>query len=140
VLEISYEDLSVNRFVRGAYDMVVLCNDVEPPPGLAALANAAGIELAESGYLAVNGNGTAIATSRPGVFVAGCASGPKNIRDSLTEAQAAASAATSALDPRVLQQAEAAEQAPQKQAAAGRTPPDDLRWQLEQLLNALVNR
>jgi heterodisulfide reductase subunit A len=140
VLEISYEDLSVNRFVRGAYDMVVLCNDVEPPPGLAALAEVAEIELAESGYLAVSGNGTAIATSRPGVFVAGCASGPKNIRDSLTEAQAAASAATAALDPRVLEQEEAGEQAPQQAAAAGQAPPDDLRWQLEQLLNALVNR
>jgi heterodisulfide reductase subunit A len=142
VLEVSYEDLTVNRFLRGAYDMVVLCNDVEPPPGLAALAEAAGVELSDSGYLQVNGgNGSVIGTSRPGVFVAGCASGPKNIRASLDEAQAAASAATAALDPRLLQpEGEEAAAAEQQPPGSGQTPPDDLRRQLEQLLNALVNR
>ena len=56
-------------------------------------------------------------------------------------AQAAAGAATAALDPRLLQpdggEAAAAEQ---QIPGTGQTPPDDLRRQLEQLLNALVNR
>lgn len=140
VLEVSYEDLSVNRFVRRAHDLVVLCNDVEPPPGLARLAEAAGIELADSGYLAVNGNGSAVATSRPGIFVAGCGSGAKNIKDSLIEAQAAASEATAQLDPRLL---EAEDAGPSRPTADGQISPDvqnDMRKQLEQLLYALINR
>ncbi len=141
VLEVSYEDLSVNRFVRGTYDMVVLCNDVEPPEGLADLANAAGVELADDGYIKLaGGNGSTISTSRPGVFVAGCASGPKNIKDSLVDAQAAASSATAQLDPRLLQ-ADSAEglKSPDPQRAAA-VSSDDMRKQLEQLLHALINR
>jgi heterodisulfide reductase subunit A len=140
-LEVSYEDLSAHRFVRGAYDMVVLCNDVEPPAGLAELAAVAEIDMADSGYLAVSGgNGTAIGTSRPGVFIAGCGSGPKNIKMSLAEAQAAAAEATALLDPRLLEP-EGETQA--KPAAEGQIPPavqDDMRKQLEQLLYALINR
>jgi heterodisulfide reductase subunit A len=140
-LAVSYEDLTVNRFVRSAYDMVVLCNDVEPPTGLARLAEAAGVDLAENGYLAVSGtNGTVIGTSRPGVFVAGCAGGAKNIKSSLAESQAAAAAATALLDPRVLE-AEPTQAA--QPAADGQIPPavqDDMRKQLEQLLYALINR
>lgn len=141
--EVSYEDLVEKRFVRGAsYDMVVLCVDVEPPEGIGELAAAAGVELADSGYLkAVGGNGSAgVATSRPGVFVAGCASGPINIRDSLQQAQAAAAQATAQLDPRLLDSApgeapDAAVSAPKTQA-----PPDDMRQQIEQLLYALIDR
>jgi len=139
-LEVSYEDLSVNRFVRRAYDLVVMCSDVEPPDGLAALAAAAEVELEESGYLRVTGtNGSVISSSRPGVFVAGCASGPKNIKDSLMEAQTAADSAAAQLDPRLLQP-EGGDSAGGEPKKAAQTSPDDLRAQLEQLLNALINR
>jgi heterodisulfide reductase subunit A len=141
--EISYQDLVANRFVKGAsYDMVVLCVDVEPPEGIAELAEKAGVDLADSGYIrAVGDNGAGgVATSRPGVFVAGCASGPKNIRDSLVQAQAAAEQASAQLDPRLLQagEGEALESAaaPSKPKAA----PDDMRQQIEQLLYALIDR
>ncbi len=71
--------------------------------------------LADNGYIAVSGaNGAGVAISQPGVFVAGCASGPKNIKASIAEAQAAASAAT--------------------------VPPDEMRNQIEQLLYALISR
>jgi heterodisulfide reductase subunit A len=138
VLEVTYEDLASNRFARAAYDMVVLCNDVEPPGDLAALAETAGVSLAEDGYVSAGeGSGGSFETSRPGIFVAGCASGPKNIRDSLAGAQAAAAAATALIDPRLLGAAEdEAKQAP----AAATVPPEDMRQQLEQLLYALINR
>jgi len=140
MLGVSYEDLSVNRFVRKTYDMVVLCSDVEPPEGLSELAAAAEVELSENGYLKVSGsNGSSTSSSRPGVFIAGCAGGPKNIKDSLSEAQAAASSATAQLDPRLLD----SDGATAPKAAAEKAAPastDDLRRQLEQLLNALVNR
>jgi thioredoxin reductase len=145
--EISYEDLVEKHFVKGAsFDMVVLCVDVEPPAGLADLAAAAGVELADSGYLCATGdNGSAgIETTRPGVFVAGCASGPKNIRDSLMQAQMAAEQAAAQLDPRLLQSGEdeslesaAPESRPKSKSAK---PPDDMRQQIEQLLYALIDR
>jgi len=141
VLEVSYEDLSVNRFMRKTYDMVVLCSDVGPPEGLAELATAAGVELSDGGYIKVTGtNGSAIGSSRPGVFVAGCASGPKNIKDSLTEAQAAASSALAQLDPRLLQVEGSEDKKGAAAEASTQAPPDDMRKQLEQLLHALINR
>ena len=94
--------------------------------------------MAKSGYLAVSGgNGTAIATTREGVFVAGCASGAKNIKMSLAEAQAAATEATALLDPRVLEPAE--EQASGKRTVTPAAQ-EDMRQSLEQLLYALINR
>ena len=140
-LEVSYEDFSVNRLKRDRYDMVVLCNDVEPPEHLVDLARAAGIELADDGYIRLTeGNGNAIHTTRPGIFVAGCASGPKNIKDSLTEAQAAADSASALLDPRLLQP-EGAESPPAQEAQkSAQVSPDVMRQQIEQLLHALINR
>lgn len=140
MLQVSYEDLSVNRFTRAACDLVVLCVDVEPPAGIAELARVAGIELADSGYLAVMGNGSAVATTRPGVFVAGCGGGAKNIKDSLAEARAAAEAATAQLDPRLLT---VEDDAANTTKTAGQIPPaaqTDMRRQLEQLLYALIER
>lgn len=140
-LEVSFEDLSVNRFVRKIYDMVVLCSDVEPAKGLAELAAAVGVELADNGYLKVSGsNGSTIGTSRPGIFVAGCGSGPKNIKDSLADAQAAASSAVAQLDPRILEPDGATGQKDTPAEKPAQASPDDLRRQLEQLLNALINR
>jgi heterodisulfide reductase subunit A len=139
--EISYEDFSTNRLARGTYDMVVLCSDVEPPEGLAKLADAAGIELTDEGYIRIGGgNGAGIMTSEPGVFVAGCASGPKNIRDSLTDAQAAADSATAQLDPRLLQADGTEEVVETDSAPAAQVPPDNMRQQIEQLLYALIDR
>jgi len=141
--QVSYEDLVEKRFVKGAdYDMVVLCVDVEPAEGIAGLAEAAGVELTDSGYIravAENG-GVPVGTSRPGVFVAGCASGPKNIRASLEEAQAAAEQASAQLDPRLLQAGEG--EALESSAPARKPPaaPDDMRAQIEQLLYALIDR
>ncbi|NIM70783.1 MAG: FAD-dependent oxidoreductase [Xanthomonadales bacterium] len=139
VLEVSYEDLSAHRFVRASYDMVVMCNDVEPPEGLAELAAVAGVDLDPGGYI-LAGDGNAVETSRPGVFVAGCASGPKNIRDSLSAAQLAATSATALIDPRLLQPE--GTEAPAEASAAKPTgmPPDDMRQQIEQLLYALIDR
>jgi heterodisulfide reductase subunit A len=136
--EISYEDLAEHKLVRGAYDLVVLCSDVEPQAGLQALAEAAEIELAEDGYIRVSGD-AGVNTTREGVYVAGCGSGAKNIRDSLAGAQAAAAAATSQLDPRQLQAEGAPAAAPSGDAARPGLPPD-ARQQIEQLLYALIDR
>ncbi len=121
--------------------MVVLCSDVVPPDGLEELAQTAGIALADSGYLAVEGaNGAGVSTSRPGIFVAGCASGAKNIKDSIAEAQSAASCALAELDPRLLESDITTQQQAQKFETTPKISPDDMRSQIEQLLHALISR
>lgn len=73
------------------YDMVVFTTAVQPPRGLAELANVVGIELGEDGFvrLGMKEDGM-IATTRPGVYVAGCACGPKDMPESIAESKAAA--------------------------------------------------
>lgn len=140
-LDVSYEDFSTKRYVNQTYDMVVLCSDVGPPDGLRELAQTTGIALADSGYIAPGGaNGAGVSTSRPGIFVAGCASGAKNIKDSIADAHAAASCALEQLDPRMLDSADTSEKAPGKTATAPQVPADDMRKQIEQLLYALISR
>ncbi len=140
-LNVSYEDFSEKRLVQDSYDMVVLCSDVHPADGMAELAQTAGIDITDGGYIAVSEtNGSGVATSQPGIFVAGCGSGPKNIKTSITDAQAAASAALASLDPRLLETDVAQQEVAANPAATLVASPDDMRKQIEQLLYALINR
>jgi heterodisulfide reductase subunit A len=140
-LDVSYEDFSTKRYLNQTYDMVVLCSDVGPADGLEELAQTTGVALADSGYIAIEGaNGNGISTSQPGIFVAGCASGAKNIKDSIGDAQAAASSALAQLNPRLLDSEAAPEQPIPKTESAPQVPADDMRRQIEQLLYALINR
>ena len=133
-LGVSYEDFTEKKYVKQDFDMIVLCVDVEPPDGLQALAEVAGVSVGESGYLAVSGaNGANVESSEPGILVAGCGSSPKNIRDSIAEANAAADKAVGLLNPILLEGEAAAASSP-----AG--PNDDMRNQIEKLLFALVER
>ncbi|OQX16100.1 MAG: pyridine nucleotide-disulfide oxidoreductase [Desulfobulbaceae bacterium A2] len=73
------------RHCAELFDMVVLSQGLEAPENARKLAEAAGIELND--YLfAATGTYQPLATSRPGVFVAGAFQGPKDIPDSVTQA------------------------------------------------------
>jgi heterodisulfide reductase subunit A len=147
-LNVSYEDFSAKRYVQETYDMVVLCSDVEPVHGLAELAQTVGVDLADNGYIAVTGeDGAGVASSQPGIFVAGCASGPKNIRDSIATSGAAASEALASLDQRLLrsdyasQQSEAiAEPGAVPMAPRPKLSKDETRARIEKLLYSLLNQ
>lgn len=135
-LGVSFEDFTEKKFVKKSFDMIVLCVDVEPPTGLAALASTADITVSEDGYFDVSGaNGQNIDTSHAGIYVAGCGSGPKNIRDSIGEAKAATDAALAQLNPILLDGDTDA--VPQQPATAA---DDDMRAQIEKLLHALINQ
>ncbi len=140
-VSVSFEDFTAQRFVKESYDMLVLCTDVEPPDSLVELARTADVELANNGYIrATEYNGVEIATSRPGIFVAGCASGAKNIRDSIVDAQGSAAAALTELDPRLLN-GEVSSTAVTGQTEA--VTPDasaDLQGRIESALYALLHR
>ncbi|MGD8865842.1 MAG: FAD-dependent oxidoreductase, partial [Anaerolineales bacterium] len=91
---VGYEDQETARRVEEEYDMVVLANAVVPSHGLPALADVLGIELDEDGFLkSEEVQGGLVATTRPGIFAAGCASGPKDIPDSVAEGSGAAAMA-----------------------------------------------
>ena len=81
----------------------------------------------------VRDNGAGIESSRDGVFVAGCGIGPKSIPESIQDANAAAEAALSQLNP-ILLDGEAADSAAESKAP----PADEMRAQIEKLLYALI--
>lgn len=136
LIDVSFEDLLDNRLARVQYEMIVLCVDVLPPAGIGELADRARIPLAESGYLETDGDGeAAVESAVPGVFVAGCGSGPKNIHDSVVTAGMAAAGALSQLNPILLEENPGAP----KSAAPSPQQDDELRAQL-QLLYALVTQ
>jgi len=96
-----YENLDQGRRIEQKYDLVVLANAVTPAPGLLSLAHRLGIELDGDGFIKSDElRGGLVTSSRPGIYVAGCASGPKDIPDSVAEASGAAGLALSHLSSR----------------------------------------
>jgi heterodisulfide reductase subunit A len=129
-IEISFEDLVDRKLVTDSYEIVVLSVDVLPPTGLDELATTAGVSRNDSGYLLVNGS--EVESSSPGIFIAGCGSGPRNIPESISQAKAAADSALSLLNPILLEDERADDR--------GEQPADDaMRAQIEKLLYALID-
>ncbi len=93
-IQVSYEDTDKRSLNKTDYDLVVLANAVTPPEGLADLADRLEIELDTDGFIrALETHGGLVMTTRPGVYTAGCASGPKDIPDSVAEGSGAAALA-----------------------------------------------
>jgi len=100
-LRVLYEDTLQGARRSDEFDMVVLANAVLPQEGLPDLARRLGVELDSDGFLlALEEQAGLVATSRPGVFAAGCASGPKDIPDSVAEGSGAAALALAYVDQR----------------------------------------
>jgi heterodisulfide reductase subunit A len=100
-IQVLYEDVDLASQVEADYDMVVLANAVSPQEGLADLADCLGVEMDEDGFIRVQEiQGGLVMTTRPGIYVAGCVSGPKDIPDSVAEGSAAAALALSHLTER----------------------------------------
>jgi heterodisulfide reductase subunit A len=71
-------------------DMVILAPAIEPAHDVSKLAKTLGISLDEYGFFEEeNPDISSINSSKPGVFIVGCAQGPKNIQDSVSQASAA---------------------------------------------------
>ena len=78
------------------FDMIVLSVGLESSKGAIELANKMGIELDKYDF-AKTSPFMPVATSKPGMYVAGCFQGPKDIPYSVMEASAAAAAASTDL-------------------------------------------
>ncbi len=100
-INVVYESTKQAKRVTDEYDMVVLANAVTPPESLGRLAASLGIETDADGFLlATESIGGLVTTTRPGIYAAGCASGPKDIPDSVAEGSGAAALALSHLTAR----------------------------------------
>jgi heterodisulfide reductase subunit A len=109
-LTIRFENTATAGIQTLDTDMVVLATAVQAPKGLEELAQTVGLETAEDGFLkAQETRSGLVGSTKPGVYLAGCASGPKDIPDSVAEASAAAAAALTHLDERSWPEPEAGE-------------------------------
>lgn len=74
-----------------SFDMVVFTTAVNPPDNIERMAGVLGIELTPSGFAQLGDrDGGLASTSKPGIYVAGCACGPKDMANTIAEAKAAA--------------------------------------------------
>jgi heterodisulfide reductase subunit A len=79
--------------------MVILAAAVIPDPSAVALAELASVELDDFGFVKVSHDGSgSMETSRPGIFVAGTAEGPKDIKGTVIQAQSVAGQVVSLLN------------------------------------------
>jgi heterodisulfide reductase subunit A len=94
------EDTLVKRPITIPFDLVVHAIGMDPNVDNKSISSVFGVDLEPHGYLG-RGNfyGNTAETSRAGVFVAGAATGPETIDDSIAQGSAAALAALGALQP-----------------------------------------
>jgi len=80
-------------------DMVIIAAPMSPRDGMSKLAEMFGISRSEDGFLAKEKNElSSVMTSKQGIFIAGCAAGPKDIQESVAQSQAAAGRVLKILD------------------------------------------
>ncbi|MDO8754861.1 MAG: FAD-dependent oxidoreductase [Anaerolineales bacterium] len=89
------EDTTMSRPMEVEMDMVVLSVGMEPSAGTRAVAQLTGIQQNKYGFIEAGGAGglDPVATSKAGIFVAGAASGPADLDDSIAQAGLAAARA-----------------------------------------------
>jgi len=85
------EDTLLGSLTRVPVDMVILCVALEAPPDAAAVAKLFNISRSADGFfMEKHPKLDPVATTTDGVFVVGCAQGPKDIPDTVAQASAAA--------------------------------------------------
>ena len=90
-LEIRYENTLFGDIGQDEFDMVVLCPSLNPSEGSREIVSQLGVPVGSDGFIEEKHvKIDPVNTLNPGVFAAGCAIGPKDIHDSVTEAIGAA--------------------------------------------------
>jgi heterodisulfide reductase subunit A len=101
-LVLKAEDTLVKRPITIPFDMVVHAIGMDPNVDNKSIAQVFGIGLEEHGFIGKQAAyGSFGETSRPGVFVAGAATGPETIDDSIGQGRAAAMAALALAQARI---------------------------------------
>ena len=87
-LSITYDDGKKSKNNR-IVDMVILSPALEPTSDTATLAKLTGVPLGDGGFFAEEHEKLGpVSTSTQGIFIAGCAQGPKSIPDTIIQAEA----------------------------------------------------
>ena len=98
-LVLRVEDTMIGQVRRIPVDMVVLSTGLEPQADAAAVASLFGISRSPDGFFAeAHPKLRPVETNTDGVFLAGCAQGPRDVPDTVAHAGAAASMALALLD------------------------------------------
>jgi heterodisulfide reductase subunit A len=88
-IRVTYEDTLTGKIVEEDFDMVVLAPAAIANKDMINLSKALGIELDVDGFIKLGSPEDPVSTTKPGIYVCGGASGPKDIADSVQEAGAA---------------------------------------------------
>jgi heterodisulfide reductase subunit A len=107
-----------NRLFKEEFDLVVLAIGQRPARGSEELARIIGADLNEWGFCKTV-NPAGIETTKPGVYVCGSFSEPKDIPDTITQATACALEALESTREKAPKPAEKAEQAPAEEPRIG---------------------
>ncbi|MFQ5908011.1 MAG: hydrogenase iron-sulfur subunit [Thermoplasmata archaeon] len=109
-VRVRYEDTYAGAVQEEDFDLVVLAPALLPSRGLEDLASVLEVEVDTDGFVRTVGTrGSLEQTTRDGIYVAGCASGPKDIPDSVAGASGAAASALSYVETRTWPVPEAVE-------------------------------
>jgi len=97
-LTIRAEETLLNKITEREYDLVVLSTALVPAEGADRLQRILGISRSSDGFFQeVHPKLRPVETARDGIFICGCAQGPKDIPDTVAQAKAAASGAAGLL-------------------------------------------
>lgn len=91
-----YEDTKERIVKKIPLDLVVLSTGCEPSPATKPLAGLFGLEVNDFGFFKTKAS-SPVDTTRPGVFVCGCAQAPMDIPESVAQASSAAARAAQVL-------------------------------------------
>jgi len=92
------EDTTMGRPVEIEMDLVILSVGMEPSEGTKAMAKVLGLPLESHGFIATKGGPLdTVSTPVEGIFVAGAASGPRDLEDSVSQGGLAAAKAVAML-------------------------------------------
>ncbi|MBU4132987.1 MAG: 4Fe-4S dicluster domain-containing protein [Proteobacteria bacterium] len=91
-----YEDTSVQKVIKQAFDLVVLATACAPVKNTQVVANILGIELDRFGFFKTD-PAEPLDTTREGIFVCGCSHSPMDIPESVAQASSAAARAVQAV-------------------------------------------
>jgi heterodisulfide reductase subunit A len=98
-LRVKGEDANLGRIVSANVDMVVLCTAIEAQPDADKIGALFGLSRSQDGFFAeAHPKLRPVETNTDGVFLAGCAQGPRDVPDTVAHAGAAASMALALMD------------------------------------------
>ena len=99
-LILTVENTATNKLDSHRAELVVLAVGVEPPADMKILQEMLALQMTSDGfYLEAHPKLQPVDSATRGIFFAGCAEGPKDIKDSVTQASAAAARAMRIMNP-----------------------------------------